>query len=464
MATRVEESTFRVRSRPARDRAAVAAAETRGTRMLFLFAIFVFGLASIYTSVALLARITPALFPGQSIVDIPVVRDIHKITRAPTSDDSVFNRPINVVIIGLDKRPDWRFEGPYLNDTVMVATLNPQTKSANILSFPRDLYVFSGEDRDKFAHSYGKGWQEGESFDAAAGRVSADLEQSFGIKVDYYVVMDFKGVEGLVNALGGIEVDIPYELSVDEWYYSDDDVHAQWISFPSGINQLDGYHAVAFGRHREYDNDLKRVKRQQLVMTAALAKAFSMNLLNDPKGVWDAYHDTVKTDMGLTTAVRYAPLLRDAQGRINTYSLGDEVNGRQTLFGMDGGFAGAVLEWDPQNVEYILSQVFSSTNYPSADVEIQNGYAAGAEGEARARSLGVYLQYSKRLPTVYLGPQAAPQPNTTITVYGGNRALAEDIAEWMNLPQSVIREEERPEDSPLPDVLITIGRDFEIPE
>jgi LCP family protein required for cell wall assembly len=464
MATRVEESTFRVRARPARDRAALAAASTRGTRMLFLFSIFVFGLASIYTGVALLARVTPALFPGQSIGDIPVVRDIHKYTKAPVSEDTVFNRPINVLIVGLDKRAGWRFEDAYLNDTVMVATINPQTKTANILSFPRDLYIYSGDERDKFAHSYGKGWREGQSFDAAAGRVAADLEQSFGIKTDYYVVMDFEGVAQLIDSLGGIELDIPDDLSVGDWFYSDDDRNGVWVSFPSGINQLDGYHAVAFGRHREYDSDLKRVKRQQLVMTAALAKAFSLNLLNDPKGVWDAYHDVVKTDMGLTTAVRYAPLLRQAQGRINTYSLGDEVNGRQTLFSTDGGPAGFVFDWDAENVEYILSQVFSSANYPSANVEIQNGYGSGSEGDARAAALGRYLQYSKRLPTVYLGPQADPQPDTTITLYGGNRQLAEDIAEWMSLPDSAIVEEELPENSALPDVVITIGRDFKIPE
>jgi LCP family protein required for cell wall assembly len=361
----------------------------------------------------------------------------------------------------LDKRPDWRFEGPYLNDTVMVATLDPNTKSANILSFPRDLYIYSGEDRDKFAHSYGKGWQEGQSFDSAAGRVAADLKQSFGIEVDYYVVMDFKGVESLVNALGGIELDIPPELAVGDWYYSDDDIHGRWISFPPGLNPVDGYHAVAFGRHREYDNDLKRVKRQQLVLTTALAKAFSLNLLNDPKGVWDAYHDTVKTDMEFTTMFRYAPLLSQAQGRINTYSLGDEVNGRQTLFSRDGGPAGFVFEWDAENVEYILSQVFNTSNYVGANVEIQNGY--GTDGEARAAALGRYLQYSKRLPTVYLGPSAPAQPNTTLTVYGSNRPLAEDIAEWMGLPGSSIRVEPRPDDSTLPDVVVVIGRDFKIP-
>ncbi len=428
--------------------------------MLFLFAIFVFGLASIYTSVAMLARVTPALFPGQSIVDVPGLKQAQKVFQVPKNEDTVFNRRINVLIVGLDKRPGWRFEGAYLNDSVMVATLDPNTKSANILSFPRDLYVYSGEKRDKFAHSYGKGWQDGESFDAAAGRVASDLKQSFGIDVDYYVVMDFVGVAELVDALGGLELDIPPDLGVPDWYYSDDDTNAVWVSFPQGLNPVDGYHAVAFGRYRE-DSDLKRVKRQQLVLTTALAKAFSLNLLNDPKGVWDAYHDTVKTDMELTTMVRYAPLLSQAQGRINTYSLGDEVNGRQTLFSTDGGPAGFVFEWDPENVEYILSQVFNTSSYVGANVEIQNGY--GDDGDARALALGRYLQYSKHLPTVYVGPSAPAQPNTTLIVYGNNRPLAEDIAEWMGVPATAIQVEGRAEGSTLPDVLVVIGRDFVLP-
>ncbi|HEX6031642.1 MAG TPA: LCP family protein [Tepidiformaceae bacterium] len=431
--------------------------------MLFLFAILVFGLASIYTGLSLLARITPALFPGQTLSSVPIIKQIpNQIVNTKPSDQSVFNRRINLLIIGIDRRPQFRLEDAYLNDSVMVATLDPASKSASVLSFPRDLYVYSGGQRDKFAHSYGKGWQEGQSFDSAAGRVASDLKESFGIDTDYYVIMDFKGVEALVDALGGIEVDIPDDLSVGNWYYSDDDVHAQWLSFPSGINELDGYHAVAFGRHREYDSDLKRVKRQQLVMTAALAKVFSLNLLDDPKGVYDAYKDTVETNIPLTKMVSYAPLLKQTQGRMNTYSLGDEVNGKQTLFSMESPWAGFVFDWDPENVQYILNQVFTKSTYVGANVEIQNGY--GQEGDARAAALGRYLAYSKGLPTVYIGPEANARPDTTITLYGSDRReLALDIAKWMNLPDTAIVVQDRPSGSTLPDVVITIGRDFKLP-
>ncbi len=79
--------------------------------MLFLFAIVVFGLAAIYTSLTLLARITPALFPGQTLASVPIIREIPtKIVDTKPSDQSVFNRRINLLIIGLDRRPQYRLD------------------------------------------------------------------------------------------------------------------------------------------------------------------------------------------------------------------------------------------------------------------------------------------------------------------------------------------------------------------
>lgn len=112
------------------------------------------------------------------------------------------------------------------------------------------------------------------------------------------MILDFKGVEGLVDAIGGITVDIPPELAVDTWLYSDDNKNARYVSFPPGVTQLDGYHAVAFGRHREQDSDLVRVKRQQLVVKAALEKSFSAGIIaRNPLELWDAYGDLTETDI-----------------------------------------------------------------------------------------------------------------------------------------------------------------------
>jgi LCP family protein required for cell wall assembly len=352
----------------------------------------------------------------------------------------------------------------YLTDTIMVATIDPVGKTSSILSFPRDMLIeihtkeFTYDDR--INTSYGVGVRNGKSVGAGIDQLKLDMKENFGIDIDHYVILDFKGVEKLVDAVGGVEVDIPYDLSVPNWFYSDDDMNGQWVSFPSGLNKLDGYHAVAFGRHREYDSDFKRVKRQQLVIKAALSKVFSAQLLNDPLGLYDAYSSTVRTDVPKSKMPGYGALLKDTNGRLNTFSLGDPVNGVETMIPYTTPGGAAVQLWEAENVQYWLSQVFTKSAYSNVAVEIQNGY--GEDGVVRTAALGRYLAYSKGLSTVQYGPDQPVQPHTTITVYGGAMDTGEEIAGWMNIPASEIKTAEK-EDSSLPDVVIEVGKDFKVP-
>ena len=473
MTTGVEEATFPLRAQRSRSEAKARPKLSGGQRILFVVSLLIFGLASIYTSVVCLARVYPALFPGRSLLDIniPVLAQLDRLPLgigAP-NEASVFNQRINLLVLGIDKRPQWEYrdQDGYLTDTIMVATIDPLEKTISLLSFPRDMEIeinlpngFKYEDR--INTSYGVGVRAGNKPEAGIKQLETDLKANFGIEINHWVVMDFKGVEKLIDAVGGVEVNIPDDLSVPEWFYSDDDINGVWISFPSGMNKLDGYHAVAFGRHREYDSDLKRVKRQQLVVTAAMNKAFQLGMLNKPLELWDAYSSTVKTDIPRSKMPGYGLLLKDTNGRMKTYSLGDPVNGVDTLSSYTTDFGAAVLNWDHENVEYILSQVFTKAKYSRSNVEIQNGYG-GDEGAVRAGALGRYFAYSKGLPTVYYGPDQPVQPETTVTLHGDRfRPLAEDIAGWMNIPESRIKVLPGA-DSSLPDVLVIIGRDFKIP-
>jgi LCP family protein required for cell wall assembly len=482
VATRIEESTLaipvqRKRSHPRAAAKPISAMQ----RLLFVFALLVFGLASTYSSIALLARVTPALFPGKDLTSLSIIRPLAALDtplvpiKAP-SDASIFNKRINLLVLGVDRRPAYGNDGQplpipdnenagHLTDTIMVATIDPVGKTSSVLSFPRDMLIdihtkdFQYEDR--INTSFGVGVRNGKSVSAGIDQLKVDLKANFGIEIDHYIVLDFKGVEKLVDSVGGVEVDIPYDLSVPNWFYSDDDLNGVWVSFPSGVNKLDGYHAVAFGRHREYDSDFKRVKRQQLVLKAALAKVFSLQMLNDPVGLWDAYASTVRTDIPKSKMPGYAALLKDTNGRLAAYSLGDPVNDVPTMTGHTTPGGAAVQLWDAENVQYWLSQVFTKSQYSASAVEIQNGY--GEDGSVRAAALGRYLAYSKGLPTVYFGPDQAAQPHTTITLYGNDKeALAKDIAKWMGVPESEIVTLSK-SDSSLPDVVIVIGKDFKVP-
>ena len=85
------------------------------------------------------------------------------------------------------------------------------------------------------------------------------------------------------------------------------------------------------------------------------------------------------------------------------------------------------------------------------------------QGEQLARGLGRYLQINKALPTVELGLDVVQQPTTTIVLYTENRRpMANDIARWLNLPETAVKTQPKPSDS-TPDIVIIIGKDFKIP-
>jgi LCP family protein required for cell wall assembly len=468
MVSQAEQATLGDRRQPLDRSRAGTRHLTAGQRFLFTLALITFGLASIYTSLALLTRVTPQLFPGQDLSSAlgGVLPDLHVLGITAPSVDSQVNQRINLLIMGVDKRPYYRELDAYLTDIIMIGTFDPVGKTVNILSIPRDTLIEihppgGGKYESRINESYGVGEMNGHSFDAGAKQLENDLKLNFGIEIDNWVLLDFVGVEKLINAVDGIDVDIPYELSVGNWWYSNDDLNAMWLSFPPGPQHLDGYHAVAFGRHREYDSDFVRVKRQQLVVQAAVQKVFARGLLNNPFDLWDAYSSTVKTDLSKAKLAGLAPLVKQTQGRMKTFSIADPVDGKPTLTSFTTEMGAAVQLWDPENVQYWLNQVFSKSAYADSHVEIQNGYGDG--GEPRAAALGRFLAYSKGLPGVAIGPDAAQQLDTTITIYGEDRrTLAEDIAKWLGVLPTAIRAQPRT-DASLPDVVIVIGQGFKIP-
>jgi LCP family protein required for cell wall assembly len=467
MVARVDEPALR--RRPAGPRAL-----SRGTRLLFVFGLLVFGMTSLYTSLALLARVTPALFPGQTLSDVlPGPLPADKIVANP-GPDSVFNRRINILVLGLDARPqqeadatlptEERFKAR--SDTLMVASVDPVTQTTNFLSFPRDMVIDvypkqGGKYRTRINESFLEGLQSGKSIEAGAEQVQRDLEKNFGIETDYWAVLDFRGVAEVIDAMGGVDVNVPEDLAIPGWWYSDDDVTHRFITIPPGPQKLDGYMAVALSRNRD-PNDLARIKRQQLVMEAAVSKAFSQGLLSPTRwpGLWDAYKDTLKTDVPNGRLPGYANLLRQTKGHMKAYSLGDPVGDRPTVW--DGNLGGAaVLFWDPENVKYWISRAFPNGEYGNATVEVRNGRSQGGAPESLA--IGRFLEVEKALPTVYVGPDAEAQAHSQLLVYGDDRRkLAEDIAEWLNLPETAIQEFPR-DDQNLPDVELIVGDDLDGP-
>ena len=153
------------------------------------------------------------------------------------------------------------------SDTIMVVNLDGKTGKVNIISIPRDTYTkIEGYKKTKINHSFKYGGSE----------LTLDtVNKLLGTDIKYYVTVDYRFVEDVVDKIGGVEVDVPIDMK-----YEDPTADPPLtIDIKAGRQNLKGYDAIGFLRFRKgyKDADLGRVKAQQQFMSAILSK------MKDPK-------------------------------------------------------------------------------------------------------------------------------------------------------------------------------------
>jgi LCP family protein required for cell wall assembly len=160
-------------------------------------------------------------------------------------------KPTNILLLGSDHRSGDAATDKR-SDTLLLVRMDPKRKSISMLSFPRDTYVsIPGHGQSKINDAYALG--------GPALSVKT-IKELTGLDVNFVIDVDFKGFRGVVDALGGIWVD------VDQKYYVPPEASYMEIDIEPGYQQLDGRDALAFARHRHSDSDFHRIARQQLVL------------------------------------------------------------------------------------------------------------------------------------------------------------------------------------------------------
>lgn len=192
---------------------------------------------------------------------------------------------MSVLFIGVDDSENRNFQDSTRSDALMLATFNKEDKSVKLLSIPRDSYVYVPEKEDytKINHAYALGGPKS---------TIETVENLLDIPVDYYVRMNFYAFIDVVDALGGIELDVPYEL-----YEKNSEDRHNAIHLEEGLQTVNGEEALAFARTRKKDNDMERGKRQQEVIQAILKKATSATSLTKYTDVMEAIGDNMKTNL-----------------------------------------------------------------------------------------------------------------------------------------------------------------------
>lgn len=215
-----------------------------------------------------------------------------KIPSVEANSAEVTNEPFNVLVLGTDKRGDIS-RADALSDVNMVATINPKTKQILITSIPRDYYVdliSEGQNlgKDKLTHSAKKGTQCTQS----------TIENMLGIELNYYAKFNFTSFEGIVDALGGVEVDIPKYRVVgnDEGIFT---TKIYKYQMKPGKTVMDGKHALAFVRERKsfLIGDNARNQNQMLVLKAIMKKCTNPSVVMKVDAILNSVSESFTTNM-----------------------------------------------------------------------------------------------------------------------------------------------------------------------
>nr|WP_290666921.1 LCP family protein [Ardenticatena sp.] len=242
----------------------------------------------------------------------------------------VLRGPVHVLMLGIDQRPGET--GPFRTDTMLLARFNPATRRVALLSIPRDLWVnipTVGENRINTAHFFG-----------GPELARQTVQQIVGVPVHYYVVVNFDGFTRIIDAMGGIDVDVPETLHDEN--YPTEEYGITTIHIEAGPQHMDGRTALIYARSRYSTNDFDRAQRQQQILAAMKTR------LQDPTTWWrlprvaQAVFDAVESDISRQEWVALGVIALRAK-EIRRFAIGPE---QVTPFITANGAYVLLPDWD----------------------------------------------------------------------------------------------------------------------
>ncbi|HYN88109.1 MAG TPA: LCP family protein [Ardenticatenaceae bacterium] len=205
--------------------------------------------------------------------------------------------PVHVLILGIDERA--QEQGPFRSDTMILAGFRPRERRVALLSIPRDLWVTIpgyGENRINTAHFW-----EGPAL------AKQTVAETFGLPVHYYVKLNFDAFVGIIDALGGIDVEVPEPLHDEN--YPTADYGVTTVDIPAGPQHFSGEEALIYARSRYSTSDFDRARRQQDVIAAIRRRLLEPGAWVRFPAVARVVLNSVETDMPQTEWLALAVIL-----------------------------------------------------------------------------------------------------------------------------------------------------------
>ena len=263
-----------------------------------------------------------------------------------------------VLAVGIDYQGDGYLYG--LADVIRVLRIDFVNMTVNMIALPRDLLVeappgrFTAPDPYKLNQGYlfgtpGMGHYLGTG--EGAGALAEVIQYNFGLTVDHYGVINFDTFAKFIDAIGGVEVNLPGPVYDDELG-----------SFPAGVQTLNGERSLALARIREGYSDAFRVDNQTLILRGVLNKLLKPNVLVRIPSLLDQFSTAFLTDLSLGEIASLGTcFLRHFEGgNLRTFSEPQELLTADRVFIPTIDKEGFVYRWDLDLIDWMYSSLLNN--------------------------------------------------------------------------------------------------------
>lgn len=393
---------------------------------------------------------------ASALRQMPVVREFAQWLRPDLRLVNTDTLPI--VIAGISGVGN---DGPLLTDTLIVAILKPKTGQFSLISIPRDLAVATSMgsfQKVNSVYALAEAKEPGSGLKELSGAAAAIT----GLPTNKTVVINFKGFEELINAFGGVNIDIKNSF-VDN-NYPDGRGGVKTISFQTGRQRLSGEQALEFARSRHGSNgensDFARAKRQQQLILALADEALKLRTLTSPRrlqALSDLLNQYIHTNIDIGEAIELAGQFQNTDPlAAPRLVIDDSPNGfLLNTIGPDGAFLLTPRGGNFLAIQKAIGNLFDEPANINEEVSIEVKNGTSVPG--LAQTIADQLQ-AEKFKVVYFGN--APQKNVINTVIydytNGQKSTAASRLQQL-LPGSLIMKGTDP--TTTADFIIILGQD-----
>ncbi len=229
---------------------------------------------------------------------------------------------INLLVLGYGGAGH---DGAYLTDSIIVMSLIPGDHATTMISVPRDLWVQVPPNSGNYAKinaAYQDGFYNGYNGmpagrDAGGAEAAAKVSDVLGMPITYWLTMDFEGFRQLVDALGGVDINVPTAFTAQYPANDDPSINPNWkiIHFNAGMQHMNGEQAIEYARARyvltpaSEGSDFARSVRQQLLIRAILSRARQPSAWPGLLNATNALQNAIYTNLSLTDLALFSQKL-----------------------------------------------------------------------------------------------------------------------------------------------------------